>query len=360
MCDLIHRGLRPAARDLMLSRRNFLRATGVATLTMAVAPGLLGGMTGLGGRAEAASGALTATHGAGFCNLNLFLAHVMNSVQAQGVDLKLITTPTFADEVTMIGAGQIDVGVMPYTTFLALADAGVPVKVIGGGGVGGVGIVAQPGLKTPADFKGKTLGTFQNDTLEIMAYDWFKKNGVAWKDLEIRYFDTTPESAQAFMSGAVDILTTIEPYGTIIMKDKPGVTMLSDGTDVYGTPHYSDCILGVRAGLLEENPAAVKALIKGMMEAQLAAESDPDGTLNKLLGSYYKTDMERGKIAMSKQPAVVDARSQKQFILDRGQSLMELGYIKKAPDASVLDFTLLEQVIAENPELFSKLKYKSA
>lgn len=354
MCDLIHRGLKPGFRDQLMNRRGFLRATGAATLTMAIAPSLLGGV------ARAASGSLTATHGAGFCNLNLFLSHVMHTVQDEGVELELITTPTFADEVTMIGAGQIDVGIMPYTTFLALYDAGVPVRVIGGGGVGGVGIVAQAGLKTAEDFKGKTLGTFQNDTLEIMAYDWFKKNGVAWKDLNIRYFDTTPESAQAFMSGAVDILTTIEPYGTIIQKDKPEAIFLSDGTDVYGTPHYSDCILGVRAGLLEENPGALKALIKGMMEAQLMAESDQEGTLTKLLGSYYKTDMDRAKIAMSKQPAVVDARSQKQFILDRGQSLMELGYIKKAPDASVMDFTLLEQVIAENAELFGKLKYKSA
>ena len=162
------------------------------------------------------------------------------------------------------------------------------------------------------------------------------------------------------MSGAIDILTTIEPYGTIIPKDKPDTVFLSDGTDVYGTPHYSDCILGVRAGLLAENPEGVKALIKGMMEAQAVAEADPEGTLNKLLGSYYKTDMERAKIAMSKQPSVVDARNQVQFILDRGQSLIEMGYIKKKPDAGVFDFSFLEAVIAENPDLFAKLKLKSA
>ncbi|EWY40810.1 ABC transporter substrate-binding protein [Skermanella stibiiresistens SB22] len=353
MCDLLNRGLGATAFKGMADRRTFLRAAGAATLTLAVPPGLIGGT------ALAAGTEITATHGAGFCNLNLFLSHVLNTVKEEGVDLKLITTPTFADEITMIGAGQIDVGIMPYTTFLALYDSGVPVKIVGGGGVGGVGIVAQPGITKPEDFKGKTIGTFQLDTLEIMAYDWFKKQGVNYKDLTIRYFDTTPESAQAFMSGAVDILTTIEPYGTIILKDKPGATMLSNGSDIYGTPFYSDCILGIRAGLIDENPKAIKALIKGMMEAQLVAEQDPEGTLNKLLGSYYKTDMERGKLAMSKQPSVIDARSQTQFILDRGQSLMEMGYIKRKPDASVLDWSFLEAVIAENPETFSKLKYKS-
>ena len=37
----------------------------------------------------------------------------------------------------------------------------------------------------------------------------------------------------------------------------------------------------------------------------------------KLVGVYYKTSMENATIAMGKQPAVVDARSQIDFILDR-------------------------------------------
>jgi NitT/TauT family transport system substrate-binding protein len=62
---------------------------------------------------------------------------------------------------------------------------------------------------------------------------------------------------------------------------------------------------------------------------------------------------------MGKQPAVVDARSQTQFILDRTDSLVEMGYIKKKPGRDAIDWTLLEQVIAENKELHASLKYKS-
>jgi NitT/TauT family transport system substrate-binding protein len=39
---------------------------------------------------------------------------------------------------------------------------------------------------------------------------------------------------------------------------------------------------------------------------------------------------------------------------------MEMGYIKKKPGPDAIDWTLLEQVIAENKELYSKLKYKAA
>ena len=61
-----------------------------------------------------------------------------------------------------------------------------------------------------------------------------------------------------------------------------------------------------------------------------------------------------------KQPAVVDARSQTDFILQRTDSVVEMGYIKKKPGRDAIDWTLLEQVIAENHELYGKLKYKSA
>jgi NitT/TauT family transport system substrate-binding protein len=57
---------------------------------------------------------------------------------------------------------------------------------------------------------------------------------------------------------------------------------------------------------------------------------------------------------------VVDARSQTQFILDRVNSIQEMGYIKKKPGREAIDWTFLEQVIAENPELYGKLKYKAA
>jgi NitT/TauT family transport system substrate-binding protein len=248
---------------------------------------------------------------------------------------------------------------MPYTSFIALFDAGAPVKVVAGGGIEGCVIVAQPGLDTAEKLKGKTLGTFQLDTLEVMPYDWLKKNGVSFKDVKVRYMGNTPEAVEAFKAGAIDWICTIEPYGTALVNDVKGSHKLSDGTDIYGKG-YTDCVLACRADLIKRNPAALKALIKGMMKAQLMAETKPDEVLGKLVGTYYKTSMQNAKIAMGKQPAVVDARSQAQFILDRTDSLLEMGYIKKKPGRDAIDWTLLEEVISENKDLYGQLKYKSA
>ena len=351
MCD--HHGLalhRLRATDF--SRRAVLKASAATVLTMAIGPGLLGGP------AHAAS-TIKSTHGSGFCNLNIFLAHALQTAREDGLELQFVNTPTFAEQVTFLGIGQVDVGLMPYTSFIALFDAGAPVKIVAGGGIEGCVIVSRPGLDSAEKLKGKTLGTFQLDTLEVLPYDWLKKHGVSFKDVTVRYMGNTPEAVEAFKAGAIDWICTIEPYGSALLNDVKGSHMLSDGTDIYGKG-YTDCVLACRSDLIAQNPAGLKALIKGMMKAQLMAETNPAEALTKLVGTYYKTSMENAKIAQGKQPAVVDARSQTQFILDRTDSLVEMGYIKKKPGRDAIDWTMLEAVIAENKELYGKLKYKAA
>ena len=248
---------------------------------------------------------------------------------------------------------------MPYTSFVALYDAGAPVKIVAGGGIEGCVLVAKPGLDSPEKLKGKTLGTFQLDTLEVLPYDWLKRHGVDFKDINVRYMGSTPEAVEAFRAGALDMICTIEPYGSALLNDVKGSVMLSNGIDIYGKG-YTDCVLAVSDELIAKNPAGLKALIKGMMTAQLMAESDPQKVLDILVGPYYKTSMPNAQIAMGKQPSVVDARNQENFILDRVNSIQEMGYIKKKPGRDAINWSFLEAAIAENPETYSKLKYKSA
>ena len=335
------------------SRRRFLKgAAAVSTISMAMGPGMFAGTAHAGAPVKS-------THGSGFCNLNIFLAHSRQYSKAAGTELVFINTPTSAEMVTFLGMGQVDVGLMPYTRFMALYDKGAPVKIVAGGGVEGCAIVARPGLDSPEKLKGKTLGTFQMDTLEVMPYDYLKKHKISFKDVKVRYMGNTPEAVEAFKAGAIDWICTIEPYASALVADVKGAVMLTDGIDLYGKG-YTDCVLAARGSLMKDNPEGLKAIIKGMMQAQLDAETQTEAVLKELVGKYYKTSMENAKIAQGKQPAIVDARSQTQFILDRTDSVVELGYIKKKPDRGAIDWTLLEAVIQENADLYGKLKYKSA
>lgn len=339
------------------SRRTFLRSGVSAVATLALPAHLAGLLTPTA--AAAANVTLKATHGSGFCNMGMFLAKERNLTQADGVDLEFVVTPSNTEITTMFGAGLVDISMIPYSNFMTLYDAGAPVKIVAGGGVEGCIIVGKEGLKTAADLKGKTFGTFQADTLEVLPYDFLKKAGLSFKDVEIKYLDTSPELAQAFLAGAIDAICHIEPYASQCVIGRKGASVLSDGTDVYGKG-YSDCVLAVRTPLIEKNPAAVKAVIKALFVAQSQAETDKTAALKDTVGKYYKTSMEAALDASSKQPIVVDQRNQTKFIIERGQSMKELGYVKKSPDQAAFDWSLLEAVIAENKALYDGLKLKSA
>lgn len=121
----------------------------------------------------------------------------------------------------MFGAGLVDISMIPYSNFMTLYDAGAPVRIVAGGGVQGCIIVAKEGIKSAADLRGKTFGTFQADTLEVLPYDYLKKAGMTFQDVDIRYLNTSPELAQAFIAGAVDAICHIEPYATQCVQGAP-------------------------------------------------------------------------------------------------------------------------------------------
>lgn len=337
------------------NRRNFLKTAAVGAATVAL-PAHLAALV---RPAHAAGTTIRATHGTGFCNMGIFLAKERGLAEAEGVDLEFVVTPSNAEITTMFGAGLVDISMIPYSNFMTLYDAGAPVRIIAGGGVQGCIIVARDGIKSAEDLRGKSFGTFQADTLEVLPYDYLKAAGMSFADVDIRYLNTSPELAQAFMAGAIDAICHIEPYATQCVQGREGASVLSDGIDLYG-PGYSDCVLAARIPLLESNPDAVKAVIKSLMEAQAQAESDIESALAATVGPYYKTTLEAARDASSKQPIVVDQRNQTQFIIDRGNSMKELGYVASVPTQDAFDWSFLEATIAENPDLYASLKRKSA
>jgi NitT/TauT family transport system substrate-binding protein len=104
----------------------------------------------------------------------------------------------------------------------------------------------------------------------------------------------------------------------------------------------------------------VTALVKAMLRGQLIFEGQREEFLKETVGTYYKTSLENARIGADRQPAKVDQRAQEKFILTRVDSLMEMGYIKKRPGKDAIDWRFLERAIAEVPDVYGKLKYKSA
>ena len=347
------RGDRSATRGV--NRRQFL-CSSVAAGTVAAVPAWFWGGPDYSARAAGMT-TIKATHGTGLCNLGIFLVRERGLAKADNVNLEFVNTPSNMDITTIFGAGHVDVSLIPYTNFMTLYDKGAPVRIVSGAGVEGCVIAGQRHVKTQADARGKTLGTFQADTLEVLPYEWLKKANMSFKDVNVRYLNTSPELVAAFIAGSVDWICHIEPYATQALEAVKGSNMISDGTDVYHKG-YTDCVLAARTGLINENRAALKALIKGLLIAQKQSEENRASCVRDTVGKYYKASEQVVLNASVRQPNVVDQRGEAQFMMDRSKSMKELGYADKLMDKNAFDWTLLQEVIAENKSLYDSLKLK--
>lgn len=341
-------GLHDHSHAPLYGRRDFLChccVGGVASAAM---------LAGINRPALAGELTVKATHGTGLCNMAIFLAHARKMTEKYGIRLEFVNAPTSGDIAAIFGSGQVDLSSIPYSNYFTLIDKGAPVKIVAGTGVEGCVIVSQPGIDSPEKLAGKSLGTFQADTLEVLPYDWTKKHGIDWAKMDVKFLGSSPEIVQAFVNGAVDSICHIEPYATQALRAVEGSHVLSDGTDIYG-PYYTDCVIAVSDRLIDADRDAVKNIIRTFMMAQHESEKDRMQACRDTVGTYYKTDFETLIDASTKQFLMIDQRRHQQFMIDRSQSMVELGYTKKPIDASAFDWSMLDEVIAEETELYRSL-----
>ena len=118
-------------------------------------------------------------------------------------------------------------------------------------------------------------------------------------------------------------------------------------------------VLIARKELIDKEPKVVKDVIRVFFESEAEIETNFEEAAKVTIGKYYKTDMTSLLAAAKAQPPGVDIRNKRDFMFGRAQSMKELNYISKDPDAGFVNFKLLEEVIAENPDLYKKVKVKS-
>ena len=87
-------------------------------------------------------------------------------------------------------------------------------------------------------------------------YDYMKKNGMTYKDVQMQYIADTFELSNAFIAGQLDAIAIIEPYATKCKTATNG-SFLGDGIDIYGQG-YPDCVLLGQKKVIEDVPMPAK------------------------------------------------------------------------------------------------------
>ncbi|GAB4372362.1 MAG: hypothetical protein Kow00121_14610 [Elainellaceae cyanobacterium] len=339
------------------SRRRFLGLTLGAALT----PTMMSILSSCAGNRTVASGgsssrAIKFAHGAGICNMPLFYSAEKQLFAKYGFTGTAALTPMPADVAIQLATGQVEMAVIPFTNAIAAYTQGASFQVVAGSGVEGLIVVAKPDIQSFADLKGKKIATFQADTLDVVVYDYLKREGMTYNDVEMVYLGDSTELLNAYLAGQVDAVSHIEPYATKAKTSTNG-NILGDGTDIYGE-NYPDCVLAVRNEIIESDPQMVKDVIRVFFEAQYQIENSFEEAAKTTIDKYYKTDMDSLLAAAQAQPPGVDIRDKRDFMYSRAASMRELNYINSDPDENFVNFSLLEEVIEESPELWERVRVK--
>lgn len=279
------------------SRRALLRAAGVATLAIPA-----GGMA---PRAFATADPLAAppicrTSAAGstaaaaapgprrklkltwnansICTVGVPVAATQGIFERHNLDIEMINFGGSTDQLLeAIATGKADAGVGMALRWLKPLEQGFDVKITTAIHGGCMRLFALPdsGIRTLADFKGKTLGASDMAAPDKNFFSIVAANqGLdPEKDLTWRQFPADLLS-EALKRGDIQGFALGDPLASLI-RDRDGLIEVSN--NLQGEyAHRACCILGVRGSLIRQDRAAARAITAALLEAQDWVHANPD------------------------------------------------------------------------------------
>lgn len=285
--------------------------------------------------------ALIFTHGSALSNFSLFLAIDAGLIEAHGVEVTAPALDGFASTASRLRDGTAEIGTTGFTQVLADAESPDPLVIVAGSGVCGMALLGRP--KTAlSDVRG-VVGTFSDDPMEVLLADELAHHGIENR-VVVRHLTSLVEAADALLSGAVDVITTVEPWISKLVEK--GCSLLSDGTEVWGS-RYPDTVLVARRSTAVAKHDQIISVISAMLEAERMILDDPDSALAVVAHRFpLFTHMEL-LAGFAGQPPCVDLRGLEGTILNRWSTVRKLaGLPDRAPPAGLIDFTCLVAALA--------------
>ncbi|WP_163513409.1 ABC transporter substrate-binding protein [Fodinicola acaciae] len=269
-----------------------------------------------------------------------------------------LTTQTFnagPAEIEALFSGAIDIGYIgPSPTVNAYVKSkGKALKVISGSASGGVLLVVKPGIKKPADLKGKKIATPQlGNTQDVALRYWLKQQGFTTTkdgggDVHVTPQEN-PVTVEAFGSGAIDGAWVPEPTASTLVK--AGGHVLVDERDLWPGKKFVITNVIVRTEFLQQHPDLVKAFLKGQVAATRLITGNPAKAQQDVITALGKLTGKPPKAAL-----VASAWKSIEFTNDPLASTLvtganhavEIGLLDKPNLTGLYDLTILNQVLTE-------------
>lgn len=169
------------------------------------------------------------------------------------------------DRIASFASGDVVAANFGIQSAYVLAEQGIEFKIVllQDYSLEADGVLAGPGIETPADLAGRRVAYEAASTSEIMAAATLEEGGLTLEDVEAVPMGAG-DGAAAVIAGQVDAAVTYEPYITPALEENPDLAIIFTAADEPGM--VSDVLL-VRDDFIESNPAAVEALVTSWGQA---------------------------------------------------------------------------------------------
>lgn len=253
-------------------------------------------------------------------------------------------------------SGAIDASFMgPNPAINAFAKSkGAALRIVAGTTSGGASLVVRPGIGSAADLKSTKLATPSlGNTQDVALRAWlaaqdYQADVTGGGDVSI-IPQASADTLTAFQSQAIDGAWAPEPWATRLVREGGG-HVLVDERDLWPNRDFVTTHLVVATDYLAKNPAIVKGLITGLLDAIDQANADPTAAQATVNAGIKHITSKALPIA-----TISGAWDKMRFTADPIASSLEkskndavaAGLLKPVDLKGIYDLTILNQVLAE-------------
>jgi NitT/TauT family transport system substrate-binding protein len=218
----------------------------------------------------------------------LFIARDKGYFAAEGLDIEFIKVADPKQRFTALAGNQLDGLVSTLDTMSQYWNAESPFVAIFGldESSGGDGIVANTGINTVKDLKGKQIGVNVGSVSQFFLEFVLQQNGMSDSDVTLVKMSQDDVPA-ALAANRIDAGVTWEP--NLSKSVKNGAKLIANSKE---TPGLIVDIMIVRRDVLKANANVGKGLLNAWNKAidyWKANPDDADSIMQKGLGGFYET-----------------------------------------------------------------------
>jgi NitT/TauT family transport system substrate-binding protein len=193
----------------------------------------------------------------------LVIAIERGFLDKQGVEVERVMFRNTGNHIAEVAAGRYDASMLSLGSSVVVAgrDPGVRVVLAVDQSAGADAVVARPGIRTPADLKGKSVGTMLGSFGELFVLAMVRAGGLTPDDVTLVNI-TAPDVPAQLEAGKIDAGHTWEPYVTRATRDGARVVFTSRDS-----PGLIQDVVVFQQSTLRDRPAAVQGFVTAWFEA---------------------------------------------------------------------------------------------